>query len=221
MFMTIGLAVIVNNFDKYPWIGLVLYRGAVKCISVLFPTYAIAPASCLRNPSKAYSIKTEHYHVRVTHYAVHKKYSDANFANDLAILRFRGPIQLASSRSFYRMSGLIRSMKFPVFSVGWMKVNGTLNLVQNPVKAIGNPECQIAYPDTSSSQACARFLPSITRDCLNSCGAPIFQNVSGNILLAGITSWGPVCGKKSIPLIYTKSRQLSRSYYHSAGSEIQ
>lgn len=214
-FLVLGavLRLIVSNLDEFPWMGLVLHRGSVKCSCVLFSNHAIAPASCLQDLSRAYSVRTKDRRYRVAHFTVHPQYSTANFANDVAILTLLEALPFVSAEPLYFAPSLIRSTKLPVFAVGWVKANRTGKFVQNQVKAISKARCRATYPDASRSQACVGFLPSVTLDCLNSCGGPIFQNRSGKLHLVGMASWGPVCGRKAFPIIYTRSRPISHLLY--------
>lgn len=214
LFPAVG-AVAVTNFGDYPWVGIVLYREAAVCSCVLFHRHALAPASCLGGPRAAYAVLENGRRTAVSHYQVHPAYSEATFAHDVAVLALQEPA-LPRARLYFAREHF---PEIDMVSVGWAQHNASVALLPSTVKHAPPPSCRRAYPDLAAGQSCARFAKPTSAACFASNGAPVFQVVPPYIHLLGIASWGPVCGKKLLPLIYTPSDHVVGFLYEAASAD--
>ncbi|GAA6213852.1 tissue-type plasminogen activator-like [Lates japonicus] len=149
---------------------------------------------------------------------IHQKYNSSTFDNDIALLKIRSgdggcAVKSASARTVC-LPPLHTQLPagFPCSIAGFGKEgygawHYSQYLKQGEVRLLSQTECKTEayYGDSiTRNMFCAGSPDWSTDACKGDSGGPLVCEVSGQMFLFGVVSWGDGCAKKNKPGVYTQ-----------------
>ncbi|CEN62071.1 hypothetical protein ASPCAL08710 [Aspergillus calidoustus] len=211
------------SIEDYPYQIALLKGGTLRCGgSIISPNQAVTAAHCVSDvPASKLSIHAGSSSfndggivVNISSIAVHSKYDQVTFDNDIAI------VTLAGSLPFGPGIGLVGSTDHgegtlsdgvDVVVSGWGSVQegwpASPSLQVVTVNVVDVDECRAGYHDVgliTESMFCAGVPEGGKDSCHGDNGGPAIVNG----VLIGVVSWGHGCGWKGYPGVYSSTAYL-------------
>uniref|UniRef100_A0A182LYV2 Vitamin K-dependent protein C n=1 Tax=Anopheles culicifacies TaxID=139723 RepID=A0A182LYV2_9DIPT len=207
------------DVKEYPWIVMLMYRGAFYCGgSLINDRYIVTAAHCVLSLTpqqllaKLYNVEHAEMVTRtIVKLYGHERFSLDTFNNDIALVKLQQPVDAgdtfvpiclpASGRTFAGQNGTV---------IGWGKLaNGSLSkgLQKAVVPIISNTQCRKSSYRASritDNMLCAGYAEGGRDACQGDSGGPLNVGDSNFRELVGIVSWGEGCARPNYPGVYTR-----------------
>jgi len=198
--------------------------------SLIAPTWVATAAHCVANPGAPavdpsdLSVAvgrddlstSDGQQIRVVEVRSHEGF-DADFDNDIALLRLAAPVQLTTTvQTIPMVTGYLSHLYaagVPATVTGWgTRTSGepdypdVLHEVQVPI--VDQTACEYAYgavgSEITGNMLCAGLPQGGKDSCQGDSGGPLVVADGDGYKLAGIVSWGEGCAEPGLPGVYTR-----------------
>lgn len=194
--------------------------------SILNERWLLTAAHCIISPSKsdyrvvagsnAWRLTGNNEQVmQVEQIIVHSGWNMANVKNDIALIKVSGSFKLNKAVAPICLPGNDQFDQRTCVTSGWGKTThggvGSDDLLKVDLPIVANSVCASRYRNVQGAEIdaqkiCAGSLTVSGKGvCQGDSGGPLAcQQADGSYALAGVTSFGVVCGSRDHPAVYTR-----------------